>query len=190
MWANWDLREDEAFRLPQVFTFAIEPATSIGGVVQDEQGQPIAGATVSISVAGGSSGKNGVIEINPWALKKAITDGLGRWRFDQAPHNLSILEFGVSHPDYIYTSYPGYPNNGKLPDKKLRDMTAEMVMKKGLTVAGAVFDMQGRAIAEAFVGLGGSRSDVNFLNTTTDSAGTFRFNSAKSGNVFIFVKAS
>ena len=49
--------------------------------------------------------------------------------------------------------------------------------------------MQGRPIAGAFVGLGSHRSISDSLKTTTDPAGAFRFNNAKSGNTFLFVQA-
>lgn len=184
----WDA-QFRGFQIPEEFTFALEPAGSIGGVVQDEQGRPIAGATVNVYLNDDSYGKNGQIFVDQWLFKTAITDGFGRWRFDQAPADLSVLGIRLRHPDYVMTWYPGYPDNARLPDEKLRDMTAELVMKKGFTVSGGVFDIQGRPIAGAFVGLGQGRYYSDFLKTTTDPEGAFRFNNAKSGNTFLFVQA-
>jgi RNA polymerase sigma factor (sigma-70 family) len=187
--------QDGTFRLPQEFTFTLEPSTSIGGVVQNEQGDPIASASVSLSFDYGIRGGSEDISIDAGAFKKAVPDGLGRWRFDQAPADLRGLTIRLAHPDYMSDFFPNFPNNTKLPDGKLRDMTAVMVMKKGLTVEGVVLDEQGRPIAGASVGLGKGRSYVDFLGTNTDSTGAFRFNNAPhresvpSGETFLAVQA-
>ena len=186
--ATWEQRAD-VVRLPAEFTFTLEPATSIGGVVQDEEGRPIAGASVKVAVDHYSYGRTGEIHVDQSYLKEVMTDGLGRWRFDQAPGDLSALEFRLRHPDYVYTSFPGYPNHGRLPAETLRAMTAEMVMKKGLTVAGRVFDAQAQPVAGASVGLGRGLYHIDCLKTNTDASGVFRFTAAKSGSTFLFVQA-
>ncbi|HUK83270.1 MAG TPA: sigma-70 family RNA polymerase sigma factor, partial [Verrucomicrobiae bacterium] len=185
--ATWYSREAVA-RLPAEFAFTFEPITSIGGVVQDEEGQPIAGARVKVSVFY-SFGRNGEIHIDPSKLKAVMADGLGHWRFDQAPSDLSQLEFRLRHPDYVQTFYPGVPNHGKLPTEQLRAMSAVMVMKKGLTVVGRVFSAQGEPITGAFVGLGRSLGFIDCLETNTDSAGGYQFNAVNSGSTFLFVQA-
>lgn len=176
-------------QFPQEFTFTLEPAIPIGGIIQDEQGQPIAGVSVLSTVPSDSS-MGGVTEnatVDLWKYK-VVTDAQGRWRLDQAPADLRTLLIDLKHPDYVSDSYPGYPNNARLPDDKLRDMTAVFVMKRGLAVAGVVLDQQGRAIAGASVGLGTSRGSSGFLKTTTDAMGAFRFNNAASGQVFLTVQ--
>ena len=176
-------------QIPQEFTFTLEPAIPIGGIIQNEQGQPIAGVSVLSTVPSdssmGDSTQNATVDL--WQYK-VVTDAQGRWRLAQAPADLRTLQIDLKHPDYLSDSYPGYPNNAKLPDEKLRDMTAVFVMKKGLIVTGVVLDQQGRAIAGASVGLGTSRSNAGFLKTTTDARGAFRFNNATSGEAFLTVQ--
>lgn len=177
------------FHLPQEFTFTLEQATSIGGIVQDEQGQPISGASILISLRGSNmAGATEEVFMDIWD-HKVVTDGLGRWRFDQAPADLSQLSIRLAHPDYTMDSYPGYSNNANLPDEKLRDMTAVSVMKKGLTIAGVVLDQQGRPIAGASVGLGDDIHNVGYLKTKTDAMGAFRFNNATSAEPLLTVQA-
>src|SRR5690349_6486253 len=42
-------------KVPDSYTLNLEPGTTIGGIIQDEQGNPISGATVSILVPGDNS---------------------------------------------------------------------------------------------------------------------------------------
>jgi RNA polymerase sigma factor (sigma-70 family) len=174
MRVDWNTH-DGTFRLPSDFTLALEPGTSVGGVVQDERGMPIAGATVSVFLTSPWSDRSEEIRIDTRAFQKPVTDGFGRWRIDQAPADLTILGYSVRHPDYLGDAYPRYPDNVKPPDEKLRDMTAILQMKKGNSVEGAVLDQNGRPIRGAKVVEGQYAVNRGAKETKTDAAGYFRF---------------
>ncbi|HVM62194.1 MAG TPA: sigma-70 family RNA polymerase sigma factor [Verrucomicrobiae bacterium] len=175
------------FHLPTEFTFTLEPATSIGGVVEDEQGQPIAGASVFVLLRGSSmdsASEELFVDVNDY---KVVTDAQGRWRFDQAPGDLSDLSIRLAHPDYISDAY--HNDTPVPPVEKLRDMTAVMVMKKGLSLTGIVVDSQGEPIPNASVAQGSDRNGTTFPKTKTDAQGHFAFGNVKPGQVVLTVRA-
>jgi RNA polymerase sigma factor (sigma-70 family) len=191
---RWDA-QDENFELPQKFTFTLEPAVPIGGVVQNEEGQPIPGATVSMSLF--STGKDrpveklhGVVQTVKSALynEKVVTDAAGRWQYNNAPADISGLSFRLEHPDYVTDPMFSYQtslfsNPTSPPTEKLHDMASVVTMKKGFSVAGTVVDSQGRPIPNARV------RGSNHPDTTTDASGHFRFAHVASGELVLTIQA-
>jgi RNA polymerase sigma factor (sigma-70 family) len=172
--------------LPNEFTFAMEPATPIGGIVRDEQGGPIAGVAVTLGFKAWPTDNR--VCIDSKGFDKVATDAQGRWRFDQAPADLRAISIRLNHPDYSEDYHPG-PEPARSLEEQLRDMSAVFVMKKGLVVAGVVLDQQGRPVGGASVGLGENMYNVAFLKTTTDAMGAFRFNNATGGQTLLNVQA-
>ena len=187
----WWQAQDETVPLPQEFTFTFKPAVPIGGVIQNEQGQPIPGATVSISVTTPGSAENvhGVVQTVRPAVsnEKVVTDAAGRWQYNNAPADVSQLYFRLEHP--VYVSDPTFSNQGIPSPEKLHDMTSVMVMKKGLTVAGTVLDTEGHPIPNATVLQGHDRWGTNYPETTTDAAGHFQFADVASGELVLTIQA-
>ena len=176
------------FRLPEEFTFALERATSIGGIIQNEQGLPISGATVFITFrTSNMAGATEEVNADIWD-EKVSTDAQGRWRFDLAPVDLSKLRIRLAHPDYISgrdTSSTPIP-----PPDKLRDMSGVMVMKKGLTIDGVVRDENGQPIRSAKVLQGSDRwGTPSPPDTETDVEGRFHFANVTPGEMVLTVQA-
>jgi RNA polymerase sigma factor (sigma-70 family) len=186
MRVDWHTLEG-TFHLPQEFTFTLEPVTSIGGIIQDEQGQPIAGASVFILLRDSNmAGATEEVFADIWD-DKVVTDAQGRWRFDQATSDLGHLSIRLAHPDYVSD---GFYNGMTMPTfEKLRDMTAVMVMKKGLSLAGTVADSQGAPIANASVTQGSDRNGTAFPDAKTDVQGHFAFGSVKPGPIVLTIEA-
>lgn len=169
------------FHLPQDFTFKLEPSTSIGGIVQDEQGQPIAGVSVSISRPWSNMG-GATEEVYPHITDNVVTDANGRWRSDHVPADLSRLEINLKHPEYCTgTAHP-------LPEK-LRDMTAVLAMKKGLVLQGVVLGDNGQPIEGATVKQGPMCCSPSNPPMKTDAAGRFRFTNITPGPLILTFQA-
>jgi RNA polymerase sigma factor (sigma-70 family) len=190
MWAA----QGEPFKLPQNFTFTLEPAVPIGGVVQNEEGQPIPGATVSMSLFSTENGRSveklhDVVQTIQPTLndEKVVTDAAGRWRYSNAPADVSRLFFRLEHPDYI--SDPIFNNQTAPPAEKLHDMTSVTVMKRGLSVKGTVVDTEGRPIANARVMQGPDRWGSSYPDTTTDADGHFQFAHVAPGELVLTIQA-
>ena len=86
--------------LPAEFTFEMTKAVTVGGVVVDESGKPIAGANRFIlwrrpRLRSGASGGS-----LPSIEEEFTTDERGRWKCDLAPANISDASINVRHPDY------------------------------------------------------------------------------------------
>ena len=171
----WTARSDFA-QLPADFTFALEPAVPIGGIIQDEQGQPIANATVAIAgFPHGSSDEvvHGVLQhIESVMSTQAVTDVRGHWQINTVPENPSRIMFRLSAPDFV--SDPAYNVTQPPPPEQLHNMTGVMVMKKGVGISGTVLDESGRAIPGVKVTEGDNRSP-DLPTRTTDASGNFQF---------------
>ncbi|MFC1793057.1 carboxypeptidase regulatory-like domain-containing protein [Planctomycetota bacterium] len=168
--------------MPDQYTLALEQGTSIGGIIQDEQGDPIEGASVYLLVPGGG-------EIERVAISNHVekTDADGRWQCDIVPSKLDDIWIRLAHPDYI--SDEMYGKTSKPPIEKLRDLTSVMVMKEGLSVAGRVLDSNGQPIEGASVAQGSDRFGSNYPSAQTDSEGRFKFENARPGEMVLTVQA-
>ena len=168
--------------IPDQYTLALERGTSIGGVIQDEQGHPIEGVSVYLLVSGG----NGVerVAILDHAEK---TDAEGRWRCDIVPSTLDDIAIRLVHPDYI--SDETYRITPRPSMEQLRAMTGVMVMKKRLTISGRVFDVNDRPIEGASVVQGSDRFNLNYPSTQTDGQGRFEFQNIRPGEMVLTVQA-
>jgi len=171
--------------IPQRYTLALEPGTSIGGIIQDESGKPIAGVTVYVLVPSGTG-----YELERVSVREhpETTDAGGRWRCDIMPEKLDDVWMRLEHPDYV--SDEMYGATPKPPMERLRDMTGVMVMKKGCTVAGRVLDTDGRPIQWATVAQGADRFGSDYPSTQTDGEGRFEFRHARPGQMVLTVQAS
>ena len=143
--------------LPKVFTIALEPGTTIGGVVRNEQGEPIEGVAVGVYYRKDDpdAADNVKVEILIFnTIDTDIkTDKAGRWTFNKMPSEIDKNELRIflTHPGYISDNLqPGHiplPITRQPSIESLRDFSAVMVMKAGLEVVGKVTDKRGNPIA-------------------------------------------
>jgi uncharacterized GH25 family protein len=169
--------------IPMTHTFEMEKGTSIGGILKDEAGNPIAGASVNLLFPGDSTqGQRGV-----YVQESAKSDAEGKWRADSVPSELTNLSMRLSHPDFI--SDESYGSSPRPSDKDLREFSAVMVMKRGLVLTGVVTDQQGKPIANASILQGADRFGSNQPKTRSDPDGKFVFTNAKAGPTVLTVTA-
>lgn len=90
MMADWVASE-----APAEFIFMLPSADRIGGVVEDQDGSPVAGAAVRLIVPRRLGGVRTAVEELP-----CRTDAMGRWRCDFAPKDVARFRIEVSHPDF------------------------------------------------------------------------------------------
>ena len=145
--------------LPDVFTIAMEPSTTIGGVVRNERGEPIEGVAVGVyyRMDDPDAAENAHVEILIFnTIDTDIkTDETGRWTFDKMPSEIDKNELRIflTHPGYISDnlrpSHIPLPITRQPSIESLRDLSAVMVMNAGLEVSGRVTDKRGNPIAGA-----------------------------------------
>jgi len=168
----------EHVEIPEQYTLTLEPGTTIGGIIQDEQGHLIEGVTVYLLVPGRGETERVAIWDEP-----ARTDAQGRWGCSIMPADLDDIWIRLEHPEYV--SDVTYGATPKPPMEKLRDMTGVMVMKRGFEVVGTVVDTNGRAILGASVAQGSDRHGSHYPETATDGNGAFRFPFGRPGEMVL-----
>ena len=90
---HWDDRA-HPIRLPAVKLLRLVPGVAIGGVVQDEAGQPVAGAR-SRCMPRRPRRNASHYSLD---LAETRTDDQGRWRFDDAPADLTDVNVQIQAP--------------------------------------------------------------------------------------------
>src|SRR5438477_2567886 len=86
---------------PAEITAKLEPGATIGGIVKDDGGKPVAGAEVLISSV--SRAKSRVYTQLDYDLVQS--DASGHWQSSSMPHNFSNLVLRLGHAEYKPISY-------------------------------------------------------------------------------------
>lgn len=176
--------------IPDGAVIRLQPGESLGGVVQDENGQPIRGAVFYLW-------SHNYQRKDPHELffdLRAISGPDGRWRTGGAHATTGeLLGFHVVHPDYLSSR----DFTSKIhPIPKVADLRAGKavtVMKKGVPIEGRVVDAVGRPVAGAVL-LASDRledlpSEVDPFAVTTDDKGHFRTGQVQEGSWYLLARA-
>ena len=183
----WDNTSAEIpVEIPREYTFTLEPGSTIGGVVQDEQGRPVAEARVLLSIpsTGNQEAGKARVALDRFQTK---TDAQGRWQCDIAPAHLDVISMTVEHADYLVErGRPSFRSQSPRAFAELRARNSVVVLKEGLTLAGRVTNSAGKAIGEARVSLAGSFRREEFM---TDAQGRFELNHVPPGPNEVAIQA-
>jgi len=185
MQARFRTSEGGGTGIPNDYTLALEPAVSIGGIVQNEQALPIEAVTVKIDrYTDGEYQTEAWISIRDYTIK---TDKNGKWKCNVMPKELGRFGISLSHPEYADDTHAR--NWTKLNLDHLLAGKLLMLMKKGVVLAGYVIDQTGNPIKDASVLRGESHYAVDRLKTKTDDQGRFEFGQADYGTEILTVQA-
>ena len=166
----WD-NERHPMVIPSLKDLRFEPGTTIGGIVQDESGHPIAGARVD--VIGPPTECESAHRM--FSIGTSETDARGRWRLDVAPKDLSNVFVRPQHPRYM-------------PRSASPNLDSVIVLTRGLTVTGRAVDAGGRPVKGARAQLG-SIFEAFVPVGTTDDRGTFTLENCQAGSTTVTVQA-
>jgi protocatechuate 3,4-dioxygenase beta subunit len=169
---RWD-DSTRPFHLPAVKEIRCVPGVPIGGVVKDKAGAPVPGATITVHAPPAES------EVSHYVFNLAVatTDAQGRWRFDDAPADLSGVRFQVQAPQFLRGSGPASHR-----------LDAVTVLERGFAVGGHVLDAQGRPVAGANVRVGDMFNDRS--QSKTDARGEFLLENCPPGASTVTVQAA
>ncbi|MHC4533488.1 MAG: carboxypeptidase regulatory-like domain-containing protein, partial [Planctomycetota bacterium] len=180
--ASWDNPENarEPDPIPESFVFPLEKGTSIGGVVKNEEGKPVEGVKVFLTLLQ----QQGRIQ---YSIRDSFstTDAQGKWRSDIVPERIDELLMNLQHPDYVTSDT--WNTIPVPPEKALRDFSSIMVLKSGVTLSGVVRDQEGNPVHRALVQLGSS--GFSSKTTRTDKEGNFTFKNCDEGALHVSVQA-
>ncbi len=166
--------------IPQFQEFPVKKGISIGGIVKNEEGEPIDRAKVNLSLRGPEG------RIRYYVEHAVRTEADGKWRYDAMHRELDELSMEITHPEYV--SLDQWIRSAPYLKDKLRDFSVVMVMDRGITVSGFVYDHQGKPIEKALLMTG--RSGFFSRVARTDQQGHFEFKHCKLEPLYISAQAS
>ena len=186
VYVEWHGQGGNKPAIPNEYTLVLEKGTTIGGLIQDDQGKPIGGASVFVLVPSRATREPGKPRVSLWDYE-AKTDAEGRWHCDVVPAKLDDVWLRLSHPDFASDTL--YGNTPKPSLETLRDRSGVMVLKKGITVEGRVLSSDGKPIAGARIAQGSDRFGSHYPDTKSDEQGRFRFANCHAGEMILTVQA-
>jgi protocatechuate 3,4-dioxygenase beta subunit len=153
LFAHWEQYDPE--QIPKQFTFKLEKGTVIGGMVNDEDGKPIADAKVEVSCSM-PNGEQNRVSVNRWLAEEdtaRATDAQGRWTLDNVPKGNDIdVAIRVNHPDYVSDlTWGGFQRMQNVTLASLREQKGTIVLYKGISLTGKVTNPDGKPVAKAVV---------------------------------------
>jgi len=182
--------------LPDSYVLKVPRGTSIGGVVRDESGQPVAGAGIQVSFYGtGDYSGRELQRERPGLLNDdaaATTDRAGRWTFGSCSSN-GDFRIVVTHPGFPTATFRNEDDprtSAEVATLKLDDLhtgAAVLVLKAGLTLRGVVTGETGYRVVGAKVGHG--RFFPEGQGVATDVDGAFALPALPAGENTITITA-
>ena len=174
---------------PIVCAVRLERAATVGGIVLNEAGAPVAGVEVFIEL-----GAKPEIQDPPTIpetrdnIHYEKTDAKGRWTCRHAPKQLLSVRFRLIHPDYVTaifspnTTERHEENVASVSEADLLASAAIVILKRGLTVNGMVLDSSQTPIEGAEV----TGADYPVW---TPADGRFSFNNFAAGQTVLTAQA-
>ena len=183
-WRKTGLANTDVVELPDAYTLRIEPATRIGGKVVDDQGKPVAGANIFMSIHRAYDVKGE----ETWITDEIVKTGPdGKWTFDGAPSELTSANIGTYHLDYAIGAFIPLKS---ATDASLRDGSFSLSLNPGIEVRGTILGPDGSPVHGAKVGIGTSRAASNTIpEFSSDEMGNFRFFADPEERAVVTVKA-
>ena len=151
--------------------FAMIKGTTIGGIIQDPDGNNLPGTDIKITVNHDEHMQEPGTNVNH-SLK---TDEDGRWHYDGVPTQLETLAISANHPDYA-SKRVWVKTDDDI--QALRDKEYVLTIDAGYTITGTVKNEQGQPIKGARIQLGGYHASSGSKHRThTDENGNYKFTS-------------
>jgi hypothetical protein len=152
------------------YAVPLRRAETIGGVVRDDAGRPIAAARVLATPFPALVYWQEILASSKSGLAIATTDENGRWKSESLPVGTDAdarVNVIVMHPDYLTAGFP-------TTAKDARAHSSVQVLKAGLAVFGTVVSPFERPVRGATITILIPRSSGMFVQLTTDEDGRFR----------------
>ena len=175
-WAEWDHAE-----MPTRFTAELDPGRIVGGVVVDQEGNPVIDAGVRPSVEfkkrPGDTSQLGV-------GTNIKTDEQGRWSYANLPRAMSSFSLEITHPQFK-------PQVAKLSAETFelqpgQSATQTTTMEKGLLVTGRIVDSAGKPVQGALIR---TKLFNDIRSTQSNDDGAYELSGCQDGVARIVVSA-
>lgn len=144
-------------KCPDLFTFRLDDATTIGGRVVDEEGKPVVDATVVYRIGKKYPDSTQWFEVG---LESATVDGNGKWSIAGVPEDFDAISLGVWSPKHLEST--GLFSFEKFQDREgLKAKNAKLMVRKGVPVDIKVVGPGGAPISGATMVYGEYRAPGN-----------------------------
>ncbi len=145
-WRSPEISE-EGEALPEEVVFPMQKGTTVGGIVLNEDEQPVAGAIVQFS-ASNYGEIPGAQLVQTFSKDEFVTDENGRWSCLYAPEQMTEALFTVNHEDYAADD----SNWGIQQDfTELKSQQLTYYLRRPQTIRGRVTDPDGKPVEGAFL---------------------------------------
>lgn len=181
--ANWNAGD----KLPDEYTIRMQEGTTIGGIIQNEFGEPVEGVNIKGYISSQDSMRGGGVLQPMLSGVIATTDREGRWRFESAPAKKVDILTDFEHPDYVDENILGYRAGNW---EQLHTLEHVVVLQQGVVIEGTVLDPDGLPAPEAKVTLSKGRYYSDQQQTQTDQDGKYRIANVKPSAVDVTVLSS
>jgi hypothetical protein len=166
-----DVRMDEPGGAPT--TVQLTRAVSYGGLVMDEDGEPIPHASVGLQARWSGDSRTTTV----------LADAEGRWQASLMPATPRGLTMALRHQEYVSGPAPAPPIHQLCSGK------ANLVMRRGLLFSGIVIGPDGTCVHDAQVRQGRDRWQRDSPRARTDEEGRFEFPQSMPGKLVLTVQA-
>jgi beta-lactamase regulating signal transducer with metallopeptidase domain len=179
-WAGWT-NEGQTQPIPARFTAELESGWSVGGIIVDNAGKPIAGVKVRPSIQFKKRpGDQAALGMG----SNLKTDDAGKWRFDSVPVSKSQVFVEIDHSEFMPLRRPLTRTEFGL--EAGREPLRTIVLEKGLTVTGKVTDKAGVPIVGALIR---TKFHNDIREATTGADGVYRLTGCEPRMTKIVVSA-
>ncbi|MGI9515674.1 MAG: carboxypeptidase-like regulatory domain-containing protein, partial [Pirellulaceae bacterium] len=158
LFAGWEESEIKAGDVPpDEYTFRMIRGSTISGVIQNEDGEPIAGAKVGIAATAAHPEGDRRLRFGHWYAEAddnslLVTNEQGRWSLDTLPPAEDLqVQVTLSHEDYIDDTRGELQRAQSVTTQQLRDGTATIVMQKGIAISGELTNEAGEPVTNGLV---------------------------------------
>ncbi|MBN1588819.1 MAG: carboxypeptidase regulatory-like domain-containing protein [Pirellulales bacterium] len=182
-YADWE-NTNVADPIPEAYTVHLDPGQTVGGVVQDAQGNPIVGARVNP----GFNIKMRPERTSPLGSGASVrTNAKGQWTYASFPAALHNIEISLRHPDYLAMRVT--KPTSQFAVAQGQKPTGLLVMKQGPSIKGEVTDVDGHPIAGVTVRCHDYRFGSDVPKAKTSENGTYRIKNVNLGETFLTASA-
>jgi hypothetical protein len=162
-WSNsgsWPINRAVLARLPQHHVLKMVPTGSVGGIIQDTEGNAIEAVEVRFSASGMT-----------YIRRSVKTDANGSWRVDGIPSETDRLTLRLRHPQYGGDHIRSRSITGQalLNARALKHIE---ILRKGPTIKGTITDEHGEPVVRATVLM--TYRSYSPIYTLTDTSGAFQ----------------
>lgn len=190
---QWQPQEEpDGYLIPDEFTFHQQVGTEVGGVVVNEENEPIEGVEIEAVYRGGGAENPASGRAESLVRDKSRTDADGRWVLGGVPPGDDVdVRVQVRHPDYISDrNWDRSQGQRYVTAAALRAKSATTIMRRGMRITGTITTPNGEPVADAVV-IWGDRPyfESGSQETKTDAKGAYHVAALPPGPIALTVVA-